>query len=184
MFLPSQVSRVPQKMPAKKRPDRKGRAQYPWQGTSPLGIRRSMSSDLNTWLAAGAALSGLAAILHICIIFGGAPWYRFFGAGERMARAADRGNWQPTVITSGIAIVLFVWAAYALSGAGVSFTLPFTKAALIGITSAYMLRGLLFVPILMAKRQKITKFAIWSSIICLGFGLTHLLGTLQVWHKL
>lgn len=101
-----------------------------------------------------------------------------------MARASERGNWQPTVVTLSIAIVLFVWAAYALSGAGAAFTLPFSKAALIGITSVYMLRGLLFVPFLVIMRQKITKFAIWSSIICLGYGLTHLLGTFQVWDKL
>jgi hypothetical protein len=143
-----------------------------------------MLTDLNLWLTAGAALSGIAAILHICIIFGGAPWYRFFGAGERMARASELGNWQPTVITVSIAIVLFVWAAYALSGAGIAFTLPLTKAALIGITSVYMLRGLLFVPFLVVKRQKVTQFAIWSSIVCLGYGLIHLLGTFQVWHKL
>ena len=143
-----------------------------------------MFTDLNLWLTAGAALSGIAAILHICIIFGGASWYRFFGAGERMARASENGNWQPTVITTSIAIVLFVWAAYALSGAGVAFSLPLKKVALIGITSVYMLRGLLFIPFLVAKRQKVTQFAIWSSVICLGYGLTHLLGTLQVWDKL
>jgi hypothetical protein len=143
-----------------------------------------MSTDLNPWLIVGAALSGIVAILHICIIFGGARWYRFFGAGERMARASERGNWQPTVVTASIAFVLFVWAAYALSGAGVAFTLPLTKVVLVGITSVYILRGLLFVPVLVAKRQKITHFAIWSSIVCLGYGLVHLLGTFQVWHNL
>ena len=37
------------------------------------------------WLIAGAVLSGIAGLLHLAIILGGAPWYRFFGAGERMA---------------------------------------------------------------------------------------------------
>ena len=143
-----------------------------------------MSTDLNLWLIVGAALSDIAAILHVCIIFGGAPWYLFFGAGERMARASERGNWQPTVVTASIAFVLFVWAAYALSGAGAALPLPLTKVALIGITNVYMLRGLLFIPILVANRQQVTQFAVWSSIICLGYGLVHLLGTLQVWHNL
>jgi len=45
-----------------------------------------MQGYRNTFLMIGAALSGLAALLHVgCILFG-APWYRFFGAGEKMAR--------------------------------------------------------------------------------------------------
>ncbi|MGQ4584278.1 hypothetical protein [Lysobacter sp. F60174L2] len=36
-------------------------------------------------------LNAIAALLHVgCIIFG-ASWYRFFGAGERMAQLASAG---------------------------------------------------------------------------------------------
>ena len=36
--------------------------------------------------------SAIAALAHLgCIIFGG-DWYRFFGAGEQMARMAEAGN--------------------------------------------------------------------------------------------
>jgi len=46
-----------------------------------------MTTSYNLWLIVAAALSGLAALLHVAIVFGGGPWYRFFGAGERMALA-------------------------------------------------------------------------------------------------
>lgn len=51
-----------------------------------------MLSPYNTWLIVGAVLSGVAALLHVAIVFGGASWYRFFGAGERMASAAAAGR--------------------------------------------------------------------------------------------
>lgn len=40
----------------------------------------------------GSGLSAIAALLHVGIIIGGPSWYRFFGAGERMARAAAAGH--------------------------------------------------------------------------------------------
>ena len=57
-------------------------------------------------------------MLHLAIIAGGPDWYRFFGAGEGMARMAERGMLKPALITLGIAAILAVWAAYAFAGAG------------------------------------------------------------------
>jgi hypothetical protein len=136
------------------------------------------------WLIAAAVLSGVAGLLHLAIILGGAPWYRFFGAGERMARAAEAGQLYPTVVTLGIAGVLLAWAAYALSGAGVIMLLPLLKPALVLITAVYLLRGMVFVPVLMMKTSAVTPFALWSSFICLGFGVVHLLGLAQGWQRL
>jgi hypothetical protein len=42
-----------------------------------------MDADRNAFLIVGAALSAIAAALHIGCIFFGAPWYRCFGAGAR-----------------------------------------------------------------------------------------------------
>ena len=66
----------------------------------------------------GGGLTGVASLLHVAIILGGPDWYRFFGAGERMARLAARGSTYPTVLTASIAVVLGLWTLYALSGAG------------------------------------------------------------------
>jgi hypothetical protein len=95
-----------------------------------------MQTDVNVPLAVGALLSAIAALLHLGIIAGGPAWYRFFGAGERFARAAAQRRWYPTLVTLGIAAVLAAWSAYALAGAGLIGTLPLLKAALAGITLA------------------------------------------------
>jgi len=136
----------------------------------------------NAFLIAGALLSALAAALHVgCIVFG-APWYRFFGAGERMAQMAIAGNWYPTVVTAAIAFVLAMWSLYALSGAGVIRALPLLRLALCGITAIYLLRGLVIVPLVVLGKS--TPFWWWSSMICLLIGSVHLAGLSQVWARL
>jgi len=136
----------------------------------------------NALLIAGALLSALAAALHVgCIAFG-APWYRFFGAGERMAQMAIAGSWYPTVVTAAIASVLAMWSLYALSGAAVIRALPLLRPALCLITAIYLLRGLAILPL--ALLGKTTPFWWWSSTICLLIGIVHLIGLSQVWARL
>ena len=92
-------------------------------------------------MLAAAVFSALAALLHVgCIVFGG-PWYRFLGAGERMARMAEAGHWYPPVLTAMIACTLAVWSLYALSGAGVIRRLPLLRTILFAIGAIYLLRG-------------------------------------------
>ncbi len=58
-----------------------------------------------------AWFTGATGALHLVIIVGGPAWYRFFGAGERMARLAEQGRVLPTIVTRGIASILGVWAS-------------------------------------------------------------------------
>jgi hypothetical protein len=143
-----------------------------------------MQTAVNIPLAAGALLSAAAALLHLGIIAGGPAWYRFFGAGERFARAAADGRWYPAVVTLGIAAVLFTWSVYALAGAGVITGLPFVKAALVAITAVYLVRGVAFAPLVLAKGGALTPFVVWSSVICVGYGVVHLVGLVQRWTAL
>ena len=129
-------------------------------------------------------LSFTAAALHVGIIFGGGNWYRFFGAGERMASAAEAGELFPAIVTAGIAMVLVFWGIYALSAAGDVPRLPLLKVAVILITSVYLLRGVLFAPVFWSSGQYSVPFMLWSSLICLVFGLVHLAGTALVWRSL
>ncbi len=143
-----------------------------------------MSEAPNPFLLAGAALSAIAALLHLgCIAFG-ASWYRFFGAGEGMARLAAAGSWRPVIVTSLIAAVLALWALYALSGAGVIARLPLLRTALCAITGIYLVRGLAGVPLAMAGLGRSTTFWWWSSAICLAIGAVYLVGTRQAWTRL
>ena len=143
-----------------------------------------MQSTVNIPLTVGALLSAVAALLHLGIIAGGPAWYRFFGAGERYARAAAEGKWFPTIVTLGIATVLFTWSAYALAGAGVVKPLPFLKAALVAITAVYLVRGVAYAPVVRARGGRITPFVVWSSLICFGYGVVHLVGLVQRWKAL
>lgn len=141
-------------------------------------------TSYNAFLILAACLSAAAALLHLCVIFGGPAWYRFFGAGERMASGAAAGHWYPPIVTVLIACVLGIWAAYALSGAGVLQPLPLLSLVLPAITAVYLVRGLVALGMFFFARSRLTAFWVWSSAICLGFGIVHLLGLVEVWEKL
>lgn len=139
---------------------------------------------MNAWLLAGAILSAIAALMHVgCILFG-APWYRFFGAGERMARLAEAGSWRPALVTAGITMVLAIWSLYALSGAGIASDLPLRREVLCVITAVYSVRGLSGLFLVALRRVSSKAFWWWSSLICLGFGLVHLAGLVRGWPQL
>ena len=138
----------------------------------------------NPWLVAAAALSGMASALHVAIIVGGAEWYRFFGAGEAFARAAESGEHWQDMVTAGIAAVLGLWAAYALSGAGIIGRLPLLRVGLVLITAVYLLRGAVLLPALVLSRPPLTFFVAWTSAISLAYGVVHLRGVVAAWRIL
>jgi hypothetical protein len=143
---------------------------------------------MNSYLMIAGTLSALASIIHIGCIFFGASWYRFFGAGEQMAMLAEQGSLKPTIITSGIVIVLAIWSLYAFSAAGLILKLPLMRIALITITSVYLLRGIVgFVfaaDPLGHHLGNSSQFWFWSSTICLFLGAVHLIGIKQQWAAL
>ncbi len=131
----------------------------------------------------GAVCSATASLLHIAIIAGGAKWYEFFGAGKKFTRAAEQGHGWHDVATLGIASMLAVWAAYALSAAGTAVLapLPAHKIVLSLITAIYLLRGVAgFALSLTPKRSHSTRFIVVSSLICLGIGAVHAVGTWEL----
>ena len=138
----------------------------------------------NRWLVTGGLLSAAAALLHLAIIAGGPDWYRFFGAGERMARMAERGSASPTVFAVSIAAVLAVWSAYAFAGAGLIRRLPLMRTALVLISAVYLLRGLVLIPALALHGGEVSAFTIWSSLIVLVYGIAYAVGTWWAWPAL
>ena len=139
---------------------------------------------MNYYLVVAGCLSAVAALMHIgCIAFG-APWYRFFGAGEQMAVMAEQGMIKPTIITSFIVVVLSIWSLYAFSAAGVIGRLPFIRLALIVITAIYLVRGIAGIYFVANPIGRSPEFWIWSSVICLSIGLLHMIGLKQQWTSL
>lgn len=143
-----------------------------------------MNSPDSLYLIVGAALSAIAALLHLATIAFGASWYRFLGAGERMAQMASAGRLYPTVVTLAIAALLLVWSLYALSGAGVIGRLPFLRPALCAITGIYLLRAVAFLPLMRLIPGNSLRFWLVSSAICLVFGVVHLIGVRLAWADL
>lgn len=139
----------------------------------------------NPWLMAAGIATLAAAALHVACIVGGPDWYRALGAGEPMARAAERGSATPTLITAVIATILALWAAYAFSGAGFVARLPLLRLGLVAITAVLLLRGLvLFYPPLLRRPDLSGSFILWSSLIVLALGLLYAIGTWQAWSQL
>jgi len=136
------------------------------------------------WLVAAGMLSGLASVLHLAVIAGGPDWYRFFGAGEQMARMAERRSPTPALITLAIALILALWSAYAFAGAGFIRRLPLMRTALLAITAIYLLRGLVLFPALAIKPEAVDRFTWWSSLIVLAYGSVYAIGTWRAWPAL
>jgi putative oxidoreductase len=141
------------------------------------------------FLIVGALLSFTAAALHIGIILGGPNWYRTFGAGEAMANMAEAGLLKPALITASIAAILTIWGCYALSGAGLIVKLPLLNLALLAITLIYLVRGLagflaVFYPNYPVVLQNSSSFWVWSSLVCLSFGVVHLIGLIDRWSSI
>lgn len=137
-------------------------------------------------VAGGGSL--MVALLHVVIVFLGAPAYRYFGAGEEMARAAEAGSWRPALVTLGLVVIFAAWSAYAFSGAGWLQPLPLLAPALWTIGVVFTLRGLVFVPQLAMRllgfRGVVPVRHVVFSAAALGIGLAYVLGTWQAWASL
>ena len=138
-------------------------------------------------LIAGVMTAAIS-LLHVGIILGGPEWYRFFGAGERMARQAARGFIFPTLVTAGIATTLACAALYAFSAAGLlRRRLPFTYAALALIAVIFLARGILGIPAVFlidsayTHELRVRMTFMWvTSAISLAIGLGYAIGARRV----
>lgn len=135
-------------------------------------------------LIAAAVGDVLAALAHLAAIVGGVDWYRFMGAGPRMARMVERGLILPHLYTLAIATVLAGWAIYALSGAGIIGRVPLLRTGLIAISVVCIVRGLMVFGPFTAARDAPPGFWVWSSLIVLALGLLHAVGTWRMWEQL
>lgn len=151
-----------------------------------LGFRSIIMPEID-YLKVAGMLSFFASAMHIAIIFGGGDWYRFFGAGEAMAAMAEQGLLRPTLITLCVSFVLAIWGTYAWSAAGIFPELPLLKPVISLVTFVYLSRGVLglLAPYVSNHPQIIqnsASFWLWSSLICLAFGLVHLKGVIDKWY--
>lgn len=138
----------------------------------------------NIWLIAAGWGSLAASAAHLACIIGGPDWYRFMGAGENIARAAERGALMPTIMTLGIAAIIAVWAAYAFSAAGIIGRLPLTRTALLLISAVLIIRAFAYFVRDSWRPDLSHSFMAWSSFIVLMLGLCFAIGTWRSWRAL
>jgi len=146
-----------------------------------------MENQGKLWLTLGGVFSIMIAMLHIAVIIGGAPAYRYFGAGEEMALMASSGSVLPALITFFIAVIFAVWGLYAFSGAGLIRHLPFLQIGLVVIASVYTLRGIGVIPqiVWMINSSKsLPSRDVFFSLASLLVGFVYMAGTTATWKVL
>lgn len=139
------------------------------------------------WLILGGVFSTAIAILHIAIIFGGAPAYRYFGAGEEMAQMAIAGSVLPALVTFFIATIFAIWALYAFSGAGLIRHLPLLRIGLVVIAGIYTLRGIGVIPQvawMINSPKTVPPQDVVFSLVSLIVGIVYFAGTASTWKTL
>jgi hypothetical protein len=146
-------------------------------------VRHAAAARAPLLKLAGFLSAGVAA-LHLYILFAGAPAYRYFGAGERMARMAELGSPVPSLITAALVAVFAVWAAYAFAGAGLIARPPLLRTGLVAIGLIYTARGLVAVPQLLWILSGGSIRHLLFSLASLAIGLAYLAGTRQAWATL
>jgi hypothetical protein len=127
-----------------------------------------------------AALLFAGAILHVAALCGGPSWIAFVGAPREVVESASRGTWLAPVGALGIAALLLLLAAYALSAAAVLRSLPFSRSILTLFAAIFIVRGLIILPALLqgrfSGRDHHDLFVVASSTAILAIGLALLIG--------
>ena len=114
----------------------------------PNGSSRRNGRNGKPWFACAAIILVLLALAHVGAIFGGAAWYAFLGAPDSLVQMARAGKRDPDVSAALIALVCLLWAAYALSGAGLVKRLPLLRTALVMIAAGMFVRAAGFIAVL------------------------------------
>jgi hypothetical protein len=132
------------------------------------------------WLfKVGGTLNLGVAVLHVGIAFFGAPAYRYFGAGDEMARSAEQGSPLPAVITLGLAFLFALFGLYAFSAANAVPRLPLVGPVVLAVGGIYVVRGGLGIPPTFFMPDPSTApvaFTVAFSVVALAIGVLYLLG--------
>lgn len=131
----------------------------------------------------------IGALLHIAIMLGGPDWYDFFGAPQGLVQMARDGNLRAPVSCLIIATILFVFAAYAFSAAGLIKRLPMPGIITGLIAVVLIIRGLIFIPLILWNPQMLSRvcdfrnidtFIVLTSLLCFALGVGYAMAAIFV----
>lgn len=144
-----------------------------------------MPQFVTRYLQLAGLAAAVGAALHIAIFFGGPEWYAFFCAPAGLVEMARSGNVRAPISCLVIASFLALLAAYAFSGAGIIRRLPFLRLGLGSIAAVLILRGALFIPLIVWRPvalsgvcdcRSVDAFIIATSALCIAMGVGYALG--------
>jgi len=134
----------------------------------------------NKMLVVGGYFSLAFAVFQTSGIWWSPKAVRYLGGPAEMC-ATNRPLYAALCLV--VAVGAAAFGFYALSGAGAIRRLPLLRTALVGITSIYLLRGLLLLPQALAFRRAPTlmpvRFLLMSAV-ALAVGVVHLAGVAKV----
>lgn len=139
------------------------------------------------FLCAGAVSSFALALLHVGAVLVGESAARIFNAPRFvLALIQQQSLWIIPVLMVIVAIFggfgLLAW-----SGAGRMRRLPWLRTGLVAVSSIYLLRGLIIVPLLLLamKRPGLIQWqAYLFCVVALALGAVYLRGTVGCWRTL
>lgn len=140
----------------------------------------------DTFLALAGWWNLAFAALHVVIIAMGGSGYRYFGAGEQMASAAEANDPKAAMITAGLALMFALFGLCLLSAAGSIRTFPGVRWAALAIGILYMLRGILVAPQAVwawhHPQQVPLRFVLFSAL-ALTIGIATVYGAMRRWRE-
>ncbi len=140
----------------------------------------------NNYLFIATILMLLITLLHVAVIIGGASWYRFFGAGEKMARLHENASLYPILITVFVTALLLIGTLYTYCAYSNVCILLYSKEVLIVMSVIFISRGLFFIPLMLSVSHPYCKelkekklFLFISSLISLVVGSIYMMGIIN-----
>jgi len=148
---------------------------------------QSLNDRAKGALIVGGVANLLIGLLHVVIIFVGESAYRYFGAGEEMARWAAEGSVVPPLVTALIVLVFVVFGLYGLSGADRIRKLPLRKAVLIVVSIVFTVRGLLMIQFIywaISPDYEVDIKDMIFTLVAITIGILYFYGTVRRWKEL
>lgn len=127
-------------------------------------------------LVMAAAIAIFTALAHSSCIFLGPECYAFQMAPESIVTSAREGTAFAAIATLVVSAIFVIWAAYALSGAGLILRLPLLPLGIYTISFLCIVRGLLGIQLWIRKPEVMSTFGNVSSWIWFATGLLFLVG--------
>ncbi len=145
--------------------------------------RKGENADRKLWLKTAAGFSFFMALVQAVVSISPAAAAYFKAPPDLL-----ENRLQIFLVGEGAALILVIFALYALSGAKSIPHLPLLRLGLIGISTIYLLRGLFFIVsaliLLGVLKGEILIQGEIATLVFLGAGIAYAVGTVLNWSEM